>query len=93
MSPKSVIAGGDTEASGEVVQYSPEGRLPFEWCPQRSNASDDRNADDEEDIEPIDVLVPVLPRHWRLRDVWLLRVILLVPHGLLRCWLRLWRRL
>ena len=82
--PQTVVASGDTEASGEVEGDGPDGSLEVERCPVGSNETAHGNANDEDDIEPVDVLVPVLLCHRSLSDVRLLGVVGLVPDELLR---------
>ena len=90
MCPKPVIASCDSEAGAEVVADGPDGRLPPQWCPDGRDETGNWNADDEDDIEPVDVLVPVLLRHRSLGDVRLLGVVFLVPHRLLGCRFACW---
>jgi len=91
--PQAVVAGGNTEASGEVEGNGPDGSLQVERCPVGGNEAAHGNANDEDDIEPVDVLVPVLLCHGSLSDVRLLGVVGLVPDGLLRVRLGCSRRL
>lgn len=84
MCPQTVVAGGDTEASGKVEGDGPDGSLEVERCPVGGDETAHGNANDEDDIEPVDVLVPVLLCHGSLSDVRLLGVIGLVPDRLLR---------
>ena len=54
-------------------------------------AAIERYPNDEHNVEPVDVLIPVLPRNGKLCDVWLLWVI-----GFVAVWLALlghWRGL
>lgn len=76
MCPKSVVASGDTKTSVEVVDDSPDCGLPLEGSPVSLNTAESWDTEDQEDIEPVDVLVPVRPRHGLICDVWLLRVVL-----------------
>ncbi|KAI6876604.1 Acyl-CoA [Hortaea werneckii] len=89
VSPQPVVAGGDTEAGSEVVRNCPDSGLPPQRRPRGGDETSDGNADNEDDIEPVDMLVPVFLGQRRLGDVWLLRVIVLVPDRLLWCWLGL----
>ena len=79
-----MISSCNAQAGSEVVGHSPDGGLPFEWCPEGGNDATDGDADNENDIEPVDVLVPVLLCHGGLSDVRLLGVVGLVPDRLLR---------
>lgn len=49
---------------------------------------DVRNANDEEDIEPVDMTVPVGFCHGLVCDVYLLGIIISIPVGFrsFRCW-------
>ena len=70
-----MIPCGNTEASGEVVGNGPDGGLELERNPVGLYAAVQRNANNEGDVKPVDVLVPVCTSHRCLCDVWLLRVI------------------
>lgn len=65
---------GNTETSEEVVDDGPDGSLQLQWHPQGLNTTIDGNADDEEDVQPVDVLVPVGTGHLGVSDVHLLGV-------------------
>lgn len=65
---------GDTETSEEVVDDGPNGSLQLERHPERLDASVGRNANDEEHVQPVDVLVPVLTGHGGIGNVNLLRI-------------------
>lgn len=80
------------QSSSEVVQHRENGGLQVQWRPESLNATSNWDADNEDDIEPVDVLVPVLLGHGRLGDVWLLGVISGISDRLLWVWLRLGRR-
>lgn len=67
--PQTVVACCDTETGREVVGNCPNGSLCVERSPESCNASCERNADNQCDVEPIDVLVPVFPGHGRVGDV------------------------
>ena len=85
MCPKPVVTSCDSEPGAEIVGNSPDGRLPPQWCPDGGDEAGKRDADDENDIKPVDMLVPVLPRQRRLGDVRLLGVVFLIPHRLGGC--------
>jgi hypothetical protein len=82
--PQAMVTGSDTETSGEVEGDGPDGGLQVERSPVCGDETTHGNADDENDIEPVHVLVPVLLCHGSLGDVRLLRVVLCVPDRLLR---------
>jgi hypothetical protein len=71
----------NTEAGGEVVGNSPDGGLELERDPPGLHAAVEGDADDEGDVEPVDVLVPVRTGHGGFCDMWLLRVVLGVSVG------------
>jgi hypothetical protein len=93
VSPQAMVAGSDTETSGEVEGDRPDGGLQVERSPVGGDETAHGDADDENDIEPVHVLVPVLLCHGSLGDVRLLRVVLCVSDRLLRVWLGGGRRL
>lgn len=76
MSPEAVIACRDAHSGHEVVNDGPEGGLPVQGRPVGGDAPIEGNADDEDDIEPVDVLIPVLACHRQVGDVWFLGVML-----------------
>jgi hypothetical protein len=49
-----------TKTSAEVVENGPESGLEPQWSPDGSNASHEWDSNDEVDIEPVDVLVPIV---------------------------------
>lgn len=53
----------DTHSGHEVVDDGPDSRLPLQRGPVGGDAAVEGDADDEDDIEPVDVLVPVLAGH------------------------------
>ena len=59
----------DTEPGHEVVQNGPDGRLPVQRRPESHDAAHHGKKDDEGDVEPVDVLVPVGPGQGSLGDV------------------------
>lgn len=70
-----MVSSCDSQTGGEIVGNGEDEGLEGEWCPEGGDAAGEGNADDENDIEPVDVLIPVLAGEWRLGDVWLARVI------------------
>jgi hypothetical protein len=72
----------DSKTGHEVICHSPDSGLQLEWCPICSNKSIDWKCDNESDIEPVDVLIPVGTGNRLLGDMWLLRVVLLVADRL-----------
>ena len=82
MCPKAVIASSDAQASGEVVENSPDGSLELEWHPPRLNAAIDGNANNESDVEPVDMLPPIRLCYRCLCDVLFLGIIFLISVGL-----------
>ena len=78
MCPQPVVACCDTKPGGEVVCYCPQRCLELERNPDGLNEAIHRNTDDEGDVEPVDVFVPVLFCNGRLGDVRLLGIVLWV---------------
>jgi len=70
-----VIACCDSQPRGEVERNCPDGGFESERCPKSLDATVDRNANDEDDVEPVDMLVPVRPRNGSLCDMLLLWLI------------------
>ena len=54
-----MVACCDTETGHEIVGNSEDGGLEQKRCPKSLNAAVQRNADNEGDIEPVDMLIPV----------------------------------
>ena len=77
-----MIASCDTKTGHEVVDDSKQRRLPFHWCEERTNDTDDRYVDDESDVEPVDMFVPILLGHGSVCDVWFSRIIMSITVGL-----------
>lgn len=77
-----MVTCGDTETGHEVVGNGPDGSLELKWRPKSLNATIQRNADDEIDIQPVDMLIPVRLIDGGIGDVRLLGVILGVSIGL-----------
>lgn len=81
--PKTMVASGDTKASPEVVDDSPESSLPLERRPEGSDAAHKRDTENQEAVKPIDMLVPVCLCDWSVGDVWLFGIVL---------WVSVWLR-
>jgi len=67
--PQTMVASSDTETGCEVVCNCPDGGVAVERGPPSLNQTQKGNANDEEDIEPVDVLVPVGLGHGGVGDV------------------------
>ena len=50
---------GDAKTCEKVVKYRPDGRLQLQRNPEGLDKSSERNTDDESDIQPVNMLVPV----------------------------------
>lgn len=64
----------DSETGKKVVNDSPDGSLELQWHPESLNTAIDGNSHDEEDVQPVDMLVPVLASQRRIGDMDLLGV-------------------
>lgn len=64
----------DSQSSEEVVDHCPNGGLQLQRHEESLDTSGDGNADDEGDVEPVDMLVPVLASHLGIGNVHLLGV-------------------
>ena len=73
---------GDSKPGSEIVCNSEQGRPPLHGRPNSLNAAIERNADDESDIEPIDVLMPIGLGDRRVGDMGLLGVVTPASVGL-----------
>lgn len=71
----------DTETCHEVIGNCPSSSLPLKRSPIRGNEAIDGNTDNECDVEPVDVLVPVGLGDGLLGDVRFLRIVPLVSVG------------
>lgn len=58
-----------TETGAEVVENRPNGRLELQRRPNGSNATQKRDAANEVDIKPVDVLVPIVQGDGRVCNV------------------------
>jgi len=76
-----MVSGGDAQTSPVVVDDGPDEGGRAERRPERSDAANQGNSQNENDIEPIDVLVPVLAGHRCLGDVHLFGVVLDIADG------------
>ena len=76
--PKSVVTSGDAEASSEVVKTCPDGGLEEERSVGGTNEAKHRDANNQSDIQPVDMLVPIIPRNGSVGDVRFLGIIALV---------------
>ena len=54
-----MVASSDPKPRSEVVSNAPHGGLPVQRRPESSDAANERDADDQVHVKPIDVLVPV----------------------------------
>lgn len=70
-----MVACGDTKTSHEVVGNGPDGGLQLKGYPESLDAAIDRDADDEGDVQPMNVLVPIRLGDGSVGDVRLLWVI------------------
>ena len=77
-----MISSCDAQTGCKVIENGKDCGLEQEWRPQGLYAAIERNANDQGDIEPINVFVPICFGHGRFCDVWLLGVIFRVPVGL-----------
>ena len=75
MSPETVISTRNPKASREVVKERPDGRLQVQRNPDGLNQTVEGQANDKEDIEPVDVLVPVLSGNGIFGDVLLAGIV------------------
>lgn len=64
-----VFTSSNCEATVEVVNKGPETCVEAERNPVRSDKSDQWNKNDQGRVEPVNVLVPVGPRHGEIGDV------------------------
>lgn len=69
MCPQTVVSRSDSETGCEVVGDGPDGGRQTERSPPSSDKTDHRDADNQGDVEPVDVLVPILLGHGHVGDV------------------------
>lgn len=75
MCPETVVTSCDTQPSPEIVDDSEDGGVQSEGSPYGLDAAVDRNAHDEGDVQPVDMLPPVGLCHGRVGNVRLLGVV------------------
>lgn len=92
MCPEPMVSSRDSQTSPKVVYHGPTGGFPSQRSPESANAAHQWDSDNQEYIEPIDVLVPILLRDGLVGDVWLLRIILWIPIWLIGTGLSGWLR-
>jgi hypothetical protein len=68
----------DTETGHEIICNGPYRRLPVKRGPVGGHKSIDGDSDNEGDVKPIDMLVPIGPGDGFIGDVRLLRIITFV---------------
>ena len=71
--------GCDAQTGCKVVQYGKDEGLQLQRHPPSLDHAVQRNANDESDVEPVNMLVPVGFGDWCLGDVLLLWIVRLVP--------------
>lgn len=49
----------DPEAGHEIVNESKQSRLPKQWHPESLNAAVQRHADDQGDVQPVHMFIPI----------------------------------
>ncbi|KAH3665888.1 hypothetical protein OGAPHI_004077 [Ogataea philodendri] len=59
VSPVSVVSGGDGETAKAVENDGGDECVPSQWNPSCGNQSSHRHSQDKDEVQPIDVLVPV----------------------------------
>lgn len=64
-----MIARGDSKRGVEVVHSSKDSSIGVQRRRGRPKEAQDRDNDDEKDIQPIEMLVPVPPRDGHLTDM------------------------
>ena len=69
MCPQPMVTCGDAETSGIIIENGEDSGLEVERSPDGLDQSVKRDEDNEGDVKPVDVLVPVFPRHGYLGDV------------------------
>src|SRR5271154_5525390 len=73
----------DTKAGHEVICDRPDSGFPSQWRPICCDEPIEGNKNNESDIEPVDMLVPIRSGDRLIGDVRLLRIVFLVT-----IWLR-----
>ncbi len=54
-----MIASGNSQSRGEVIDYAPNGGLPIQRCPEGSDAANKWDPNYQVNVEPVDMLVPI----------------------------------
>lgn len=80
MGPHSVVAGGDTETGAHVIADSKRGGLPVEGDEGSGSKGRQRQRNHQNEVEPVDVLVPVGPGEGLLGNVAALVVVGALAH-------------
>lgn len=71
-----MVASCDAHASVEVVDDGEDGGGELQRHPVGGDEAGQRDEDDEDGVEPVDVLVPVAPGHGQVGNVHLLGIVL-----------------
>lgn len=66
--PETMVTSGNTQSSGEVVAYCPDGSLCLKRCECGSIQTGYGDHDDQVDVEPVDMLIPVTPCYRLLKQ-------------------------
>jgi hypothetical protein len=69
----------DAQTGHEVVYDRPDSRLPLERSPEGGNEAVQGHKEDERNIDPVDMLVPIVDGHGLFSDVRFRGIILLAP--------------
>lgn len=72
------LTGGDTKACHEVVDKCKQGCSPLQRDPEGLDTAIERNSNNESNIEPVDMLVPVGLGYGGIGDVrfpWIVRFV------------------
>ena len=69
------LTGCDTKTSHEIICHGPDRRLPLQRHPPSLDQTIDRYANDECDVQPVNMLVPVGLGDGGLSDVWFLGIV------------------
>lgn len=54
-----MVTGSDPKSRGEVVDDTPHGCLPMQRRPEGGDTADERDPNDQVDVEPVDMFVPI----------------------------------
>lgn len=88
LSQRPKLTCGDAQTGEEIIDDSPGDGLQLDGDPKGLDAAIDGDSDDEEDIEPVDMLMPVVTVDGSIGDVDLLgkgRVDRLCRHDACQC--------